>query len=198
MSNSASLFSRRAQEREHILFDPFHLQSVALGISARVCQALGASLDCRHFCRARLCAGEGKRALARKAIKDPAFFGERRDGFVVRHLVDVKPGFLRPHQIRCQAQTGDLDFYFSGAGSEQETGFQFESFRTPDRSVISFEDRLQGWRSVCPCNNALQCFDDRRLSQIHRQGQRLQNEIVAITIHDHPGQAVALTPDYAA
>ena len=37
--------------------------------------------------------------------------------------------------------------------------------------------------------------DDQFFPLIHRQGQRLEHEMVAVTIDDHAGQPIALAPD---
>src|SRR4051812_26042715 len=44
----------------------------------------------------------------------------------------------------------------------------------------------------------INCIQDRILSHVHRQRERLQNKIVAITINDHPRKTVAFAPHHAA
>ena len=44
----------------------------------------------------------------------------------------------------------------------------------------------------------LQCPNDKLFPLIHRQGQGLEHETIAVAIDDHPGQSVALAPDEAA
>jgi hypothetical protein len=115
------------------------------------------------------------------------------NGFVVRELIEIKPGLLRLHQINGRSQARYLDLRFPWRFPEQHTDLRLHSFRPPDWSIVPLNNRLQAGRVAC----RLQCLDDQRLPLVHPQRQRLQDEVVPISIHDHARQTVALAPDHA-
>src|SRR5205823_9014306 len=67
----------------------------------------------------------------------------------------------------------------------------FQSFRVANGRVVSFDNS-----NVAEEIN--HCSHDQILSHIHRQRERLQDEIVAVTIDDHARKAVAFAPYHAA
>ena len=72
-------------------------------------------------------------------------------------------------------QARDLDFQLASAASPQQNpGAQFHPFCPSDRCVVALDDRLQ---SVMRRVTLLQRLDDQRLSQIHRERQRLQDKM---------------------
>src|SRR5205823_14719853 len=118
--------------------------------------------------------------------------GELRHYGIIRRLIEIKTGLLRVQKIDIELQTAE----FNGDRSRrrvpfQNSGSKFETFRLSDSRIIALDDRD---RSKKIDNRR----DDERFPQIHRQGQGLQNEIVAVAVEDYPGQTVALAPNHAA
>ncbi len=147
-----------------------------------------------------------KSALAGETIEHSPPLRVLRDECVVRQLIEIKAGLLRMQQIDLQFQTGHFDLDSPGAFAAQNPAAQFHSFRATHRRVVALDD-LQGGRSAWPValgrwsarpTTIFQRPNDQLFSLIHREGERLQNEMVAVAIDDHAGQPIALAPDQPA
>src|ERR1700730_7013871 len=65
---------------------------------------------------------------------------------------------------------------------------QIEFFRFPDQRVISLDNR--------DCSEQIEDhICDQLLPHVHREGERLQNEMIAVAIDDHARQSIALPPN---
>src|SRR5262249_50534306 len=125
----------------------------------------------------------------------------RGDEFVVGQLIEVKSGLLRMAQVDRQLQVGDSDLDFVRQFAPKNTGLKLHSFRSPNDCVVALEDgayRLWERRIACLTRQICQRPNDQILPLIHRQSQRLQNQMIPIAIDNHPWQTVTLAPDQPA
>ncbi len=115
---------------------------------------------------------------------------ELRDRAVVRQLVEVEAGLLRLQEVDHETQPADLELDLSRRLAEEHAGLQLHPLGPADAGIVSLNNRARPERA--------QRFDDERLPLVHREGERLQHQVIAVAVDDHAGKPVALAPDEAA
>ena len=105
-------------------------------------------------------------------------------------LVEIQPGLMSAQEIDFELDTFDFD---------RDLGWS--SRRTPLRSANPSALRTgASFRSTITMSPKKidHCGRDQILSYVHRQCERLQDEIVAVTIDDQARKTVAFAPHHAA
>ena len=92
-------------------------------------------------------------------------------------LIQIKTGLVPAQKIDFELQAFNFDDRLRRSSPSQNTRTQFEPFGLSDRSVITFDDSDVA-------EQIGHCSGDQILSDVHRQGQRLQNELIAIAVDD--------------
>ncbi len=92
-------------------------------------------------------------------------------------------------EIDIEPQAADFDGdWRRRRGALQNSGAQFESFGFSRGCIVPLNERF-------PSKKVDNRRDDQRFAQIHRHGEGLEHEIVAVAVENYPGKPVALAPD---
>src|SRR6266480_4879346 len=105
-------------------------------------------------------------------------------------LIEIQTGLMSAQKIDLELHAFDFDRDLRW-GPAQNAGAEFQSFRLANGRVVSF-DNSDVAEEIDHCSR------DQILSHVHRQRERLQDEIVAVTIDDHARKTVAFAPHHAA
>lgn len=136
-------------------------------------------------------AGLGKAGLIGEAIEHVAALGESGDVAVVLELVEVEAGFLAFEEVGLKDHAVVANLEGRGRITVKDGFGKFHALGPADGSIVSLNDG-GGIEEV------LQSLDNEVLSLEHGEGEGLDDEVVAVAIHDEAGKAVGLAPNEAA
>ena len=135
-------------------------------------------------------AGQRKAALVAEAVQHAASAGKARHGGVIVKLVQVQPCFLPRlevnHELHSAAACGE--------------GFRLLPARHPDGRLNALRRQHGG---IVPDDDSpggkqvFQNVQDNGEAALHGDGQRLDDQVIRVTVHNQAGEAVRLAPDEA-
>src|SRR5262245_10632044 len=106
-------------------------------------------------------------------------------------LIEIQTGLVSAQKIDLKLNARDLDHDLRRS-SAQNTAAQFQSLRFANRRVVSLDN------SDVVAEQIDHCSHDQILSDVHRQRERLQDEIVSVAINYHTGKTIAFAPNNTA
>ena len=180
-----------AQVIEYVGFDALHRETVARGIPADGGGGIGADFHGGDVSGAAPGGRKRECALVGKAIEHAPAFRLCGYGGVVSELIQIKAGLLPLEEIDLEMQPERFDRHRTGVRAGQHPRQQGESLGLTDRRIVPLDDA--GRRE-----DRLQRCDEQFFSLVHGERERLQHEVVAVTIDDDTGESVAFTPDQPA
>ena len=127
-----------------------------------------------------------KCSLVCEAVQDTPVARVFRDDSVIVLLIEVETGLVSAQKIDLEFHAFDFDGDLRGRAL-QNPAAQLQSLCFTNRGVVSFDDGDVA-------EQIDHCSSDEILSHVHPKRERLQNEMIAITIDDHARQTVAFAP----
>ena len=125
--------------------------------------------------------------MVAKAIENPFAGCESGDPLIGVKLIEIEPGLLTGEQGDFKLQPAGDQRDGPRIASVEDAVFRFESFRFTHRGVVAQNDGLGS-------KQFLERLGDEINPLIHREGEGLDHQVLAVAIDDEAGEAVRFAP----